>query len=117
MKIIFRNKKLQKLCTQKKEMQKALGPEMARKLQTRMTELSAADTLEDMTHLPQARLHELSGDRKGQFSLDLKHPYRLLVVPCHDPVPQKADKGIDLSAVTVVGVVEIEDTHSGKKKR
>ena len=61
--------------------------------------------------LPQARCHEMSGNRKGQLSLDLKHPYRLLLEPADDPAPRKPDGGLDWEQVTAVRIVEVEDTH------
>jgi proteic killer suppression protein len=39
-----------------------------------------------MRSLP-GRCHELHGDRAGELSLDLDHPYRLLFRPTADPGP------------------------------
>lgn len=109
--ISFNNKKLQKVCSIAAEAIKAYGADRAKKLMQRMAELSAAPTLKDISYLPPPRCHELQGDRKGTFSVDLAHPYRLLFEPDHDPVPQKEDGGIDTSRVTAVLVKNIEDTH------
>ncbi len=89
---------------------------MARKLQQRMMELSAADRLADMAKLPGPRLHELTGNLKGCFSVDLEQPYRLLFVPADDPVPRKADGGFDWENILEIEIVEIEDTHQNKNK-
>jgi proteic killer suppression protein len=109
--ISFKTKKLQKTCSQQREMQKQLGPAMARKLQQRLMELQAADTLADISHLPPPRCHELGGNRTGQFSVDLVHPYRLLFIPAENPVPTREDGGVDLNLVVAVQIIEIEDTH------
>ena len=109
--ISFKTKKLQKVCSQRREMQKHLGQGMARKLQQRMMELNAADTLADISHLPPPRCHELSGDRLGQLSVDLVHPYRLFFIPAHDPVPSGEGGGIDREKITEIEIVEIEDPH------
>jgi proteic killer suppression protein len=61
--------------------------------------------------LPQARLHLLTGNRKGQYAMDLKHPKRLIITPDHDPLPELPDGGTDLGKVTKVLVIEIEDYH------
>jgi proteic killer suppression protein len=53
----------------------------------------------------------LTGDRRGQLSLDLVHPYRLIIEPADDPVPCKADGGLDWSRVTAIRVLGVEDTH------
>jgi proteic killer suppression protein len=109
--IFFRSKKLQKICSQQREMQKQRGPGMARKLQQRMMELKAAETLADISHLPPPRCHELTCNRGGQFSVDLEHPYRLLFIPAHNPVPHREGGGIDLEQVTEIEIIDIEDTH------
>ncbi|MCL2266890.1 MAG: hypothetical protein FWC17_03890 [Treponema sp.] len=51
------------------------------------------------------------GKQKGMLSVDLDHPYRLLFVPDHDPVPLKSDGGLDWKQVTAITITEIEDTH------
>ncbi len=57
------------------------------------------------------RCHELKGNRAGQLSIDLVHPYRLILVPSADPAPQGEDGGLDWDQVTAVTLVDIEDTH------
>jgi len=109
--VSFRNKKLQKTCNSAKEMQKAYGADKAKKLQQRLMELQAADHLGQISHLPPPRCHEMTGDRKGQLSVDLDHPYRLFFIPANDPIPLKEDKGLDWTAVTQIEIVEIEDPH------
>ena len=84
---------------------------MARKLKQRMAELKAAEALSDISHLPPPRCHELTGNRAGQFSVDLEHPYRLLFLPADDPIPYREDGGIDLLLVQEIEIIKIEDTH------
>ena len=38
-------------------------------------------------------------------------PYLLVFVPNHEPMPQKDDTGIDLSKVTAILVLNVEDYH------
>ncbi len=57
------------------------------------------------------RCHELSGERAGQFTVDLDHPYRLIFVPNHDPVPKLPSGGTDWQAITAITILGIEDTH------
>jgi len=110
--IYFRNKRLQKLCNTSREADKKLGATMSKRLQQRLMELKAASTLADISHLPPPRCHELSGNRAGQLSVDLEHPYRLLFIPAHNPLTQKADGGLDWSKVTEIEIIEIGiDTH------
>jgi plasmid maintenance system killer protein len=111
MEIFFRTKGIQKVCSENAVAKKKLGAKMARRLQQRMMELRAAESLTDMLHLPPARCHELKGDRKGQLSLDLEHPYRLLFVPANIPMPRKEDGGLDWAGVTEIEIIDIVDTH------
>jgi plasmid maintenance system killer protein len=111
MQITFRTKKLQKICSQAKEAVKKLGPPCAIKLQRRMMQLSAATCLAEIERFSPARCHELSGDRKGQLSVDLQHPYRLLFIPADEPAAEKEDGGIDWNAVKEIEIIEVEDTH------
>jgi plasmid maintenance system killer protein len=108
--ILFKDKKLRNLLTNQKKMARKWGDLQAKKLRQRLDDLHAAPTLETMRQLP-GRCHELVGDRKGQLSLDLIHPYRLLFIPAEDPPPQKADGGLDWSKVTAIRVIGVEDTH------
>ncbi|MCI5220578.1 MAG: killer suppression protein [Candidatus Electrothrix sp. LOE2] len=111
MDIYFKTKKLQKICSEKKIAVKELGAKRAQKLMQRMMELSAAESLLDISIYPPARCHELSGDRKGQLSVDLGHPYRLLFISADDQVPKKNDGGLDRTAISSIEIIEIADTH------
>ena len=60
---------------------------------------------------PPHRCHELTGNPKGQITLDLDHPYRLIIRPNHDPAPVRPEGGLDWKAVTAIVIVDIKDTH------
>ncbi len=111
MEVSFDTKSMQKRCSEEKAMQKQWGKPLATKLKQRLIELKAADTLQDIGRTPPARCHELKGERKGQLSVDLQHPYRLIFTPDHTPLPRKKDGGLDWNSVTKVVVIEVEDTH------
>lgn len=100
------------ICSIEREGIKQLGPKCAKKLRVRMVDLRAASCLEDLRNVPATgRLHELKGQRKGQFAIDLQHPYRLIMEPAKVPPPQKEDGGIDWVQVTSVRILEIIDYH------
>ena len=111
MEIYFRTRKLQKACNSAKAMRARWGQQRAKKLQQRLSELSAAECLGDIGKLPAARCHELKGSLAGTLSVDLAHPYRLLFVPANDPIPKKPDGGLDWSRVTEIEIVSVTDTH------
>jgi proteic killer suppression protein len=109
--ISFKTKKLQRICSQEKEMLKHLGANRSKKLKQRLMELFAADTLADISYLPPPLCHELTGKEAGQFSVDLDHPYRLLFIPAENHVPEREDGGIDREQVSAIEIIEIKDTH------
>lgn len=110
MDIQFRSKKLERECHQPGLCMKAHGQDRAARLKRRLDALRAADCLEDLRNVP-GRLHELGMNRKGQLSMDLDHPYRLILTPSSEPAPVRPDGGLDWAKVTAVTVVGIEDTH------
>jgi proteic killer suppression protein len=92
-------------------MRRKYGDKLAKKLMQRLMELRAADCLAMISYLPPARCHELVGNCKGHFSVDLEQPMRLIFKSVNEPVPKKADGSIDKELVTEIEVVSIEDTH------
>ena len=92
-------------------MKRALGANKAARLSQRLFELQAVESLQELSHLPPTRCHELTGKEAGQFSVDLEHPYRLLFVPADNPVPLIDDGGIDRSKVRAIEIIDIKDTH------
>lgn len=111
MKVSFQTTADQKLFNDPSNLRKKFGDEQAKLIRRRLSQLDNANTLADLRTLPQVRCHELSKNRAGQLSVDVKYPYRLLFIPDHDPVPQKPDGGLDWNLVTAVLIVGIVDTH------
>lgn len=83
---------------------------MPKKLGTRLADLDAAESLETMRALP-GHVEELTGDRLGHLSLRLVGGLRLLFEIADDPIPKKADGGLDWRMVRSVRVLGVEDYH------
>lgn len=107
----FKSRKFEKECNDIKRLTREWGAEQAKLIARRLTELAAAENLETMRLLPQARAHELKGNRAGQISLDVKHPYRLIILPDYDTPPCKTDGGLDWQRITKIKILEVTDTH------
>ena len=112
MKLGFLTGKLAKQCESQKSRRRAFGDERGKRLGRRLSALLAASNLEDLRGTP-GRLHELKGDRAGQFSLDLDGPYRLIF----EPVLSKEERpgpsgGLSWSRITHIRIRSIEDTHA-----
>lgn len=73
MKITYKNNKIKKVCTNVREAEKRHGLEMA-------------------------ECHQLKGNRKNQFAVDLVHPYRLIF----------EKKGTEIQ---IANIIEIIDYH------
>lgn len=111
MDIHFRTSRLAKMFSARNALIRQYGEQRAKMIMIRMGVLQAASCLAEVPSAPPDRCHELTGDRKGEFAVDLGHPWRLMFRPAHEPVPRKADGGIDLSRVTAVTITSVEDYH------
>lgn len=114
MDISFKSKKLAKSFNEGRLLEKTHGANRAKKIRIRMAEFRAAESLMDFwpPKSGPSRCHELiQGRRRGQLSVDLDHPYRLIFAPDHDLVPKREDGGLDWSQVTAIKILGVEDTH------
>lgn len=111
MELVSGTTKLAKLCSSEADMVRRFGPNLARRLRNRLTELDQAASLAEVRLLPHVRAHQLVADRDEQISLDLGHPGRLIVDVNQDPIPRLADGGLDWESITAVRILEITDTH------
>ena len=109
MEVNFDDPRLADLCRSEKGLRKECGVVRAKRIQQRLKDLGAAETLQDMRSMPGC-CHELTADLKGHLSLDLDHPYRLLFRPTDETTPGPGG-GLDWTKVTAVTVVSVTDTH------
>ena len=75
MDITYTNNKIKKVCTDAKTAERSYGRD---KIHQRIDEITAADTVEMMIQFHIGRCHPLTQNRKGQYAVDLVHPYRLV---------------------------------------
>lgn len=102
MRVLYVDKKLEKLCTDELEMKKKRG-DIAAKLRRRIKALETADSVGELpTHDPLGRWHQLTADRAGRWGGDLNQNYRLVIRP------EGACEQWDAVTVTVI---EIDDYH------
>ena len=87
-----------RICTEAQYAEKKHGYEMAEKIQQRIYEISYADSVEYLIKYHIGRCHALSQNRKGQYAVDLVHPYRLVF--------EKKGKEIQIA-----NIIEIVDYH------
>ena len=111
MEITFRTRKLQKVFNSCKDIKRTYGDRMARAIQNRLAVLRSASNLSLVPSSRPERLHQLSGNRKGQFAVDLVQPQRLVFEPNLDPIPENEEGGIDKYQVTAISIIEVTDYH------
>jgi proteic killer suppression protein len=111
MDIMFKNQSLANLINSEKALRKKFGEICGRKVMHRMAVLSAAPCLADVPIQTPERCHMLTGDRKGEFAVEVYKQYRITFIPNHDPIPAKEDGGIDLTKVTAIVILNVEDYH------
>ena len=78
MQITYKNNKMKKICNDATVASKEYGDKMAVKIHQRIDEISAALNVEMLLKFKIGRCHSLLNNRKGQYAMDLIHPYRLI---------------------------------------
>jgi plasmid maintenance system killer protein len=114
MEVFIKDKKLKAGLEDQATCQKLYGKDMAKKVRLRMAALSAAMSLVDLWPPMSGpeRCHELKGDMAGIFSVDVKHPYRLLFRPTEaatsGPDVDEKQRWTSIKSIEILG---IKDTH------
>lgn len=86
MHIEYRNKQIRKICTDATAARKKYGDQTARRIAQRLGEIGASDTVESMVQHHIGRCHALTGNRQGQYAVDLVHPLRMVFTKDGDKV-------------------------------
>ncbi|MCK9315552.1 MAG: killer suppression protein HigA [Verrucomicrobia bacterium] len=110
MKVLFKNKKLEKYANDERKCVKALGRRCADIFFERLDDLYIASTLEDVRGID-GHYHELVGNRKGQWACDLEHPKRLVFVPHIKPIPEDKNGRYVWIEIDEIDIFEIVDYH------
>jgi plasmid maintenance system killer protein len=98
MKVSFTSDKEEAKYTTEKLLIGVYGARQAKKIIQRLGELEAADTAQQ---LPQnCRFHEHNGKRQGLYSIDLVHPFRIIVLPTC-----KFKSWVEITGVQVIEVI------------
>ena len=96
--VTYKSKSLEKICTDFSEAVRKYGIKIAEKVHLRINEISAAINIEMMIQCHVGRCHRLTGNRNGQYSVDLTQPYRLIFT-------------VKDGEVQIAKIIEIVDYH------
>ena len=99
MEVMFKTPKMKRICEEHKKLQVQYG-QQAKIIIQRINELIAADHLYDIFALPQTGFHKLTGNYKDCFTVNLKHPFRMIFI---------ARNGVmsDLKSINSIEITEI----------
>ena len=114
MEIFSKDKRLKAVLEDESKCKRLYGAPMAGKIQLRIAALRAAESLATFwpPKSPIERCHELTGDRKGVFSVDVKQPYRLLFAPIEETPPKdRSNEHERWKNITKINLLAIENTH------
>lgn len=78
MKLTYSSKGLERICTEAEAAIRKYGVRMAVRIHGCIKQIAAADNVQILINGHIGRCHSLSHDRKGQYAMDLIHPYRLV---------------------------------------
>ena len=98
MEVTYKNAVIRKVCTNADVAEKKYDSRMAEVIQLRISQIKAAETVEEMIQYKIGRCHILYGNRKNQYAVDLVHPQRLVF----------EKKGNDIQ---IANILEIVDYH------
>ncbi len=101
------NRDVATLCNSQDKMRRTLGARRADRLRQRLTELLAAETLEQFGRLPGPGCHELNGQRRGQLAARLDDKWLLIFAPAGRPSPAKRGGRLDWSRVRKITILEV----------
>lgn len=96
--VTYKNKRLKKVCTDFSVAVREYGMDIAEKIHLRINQISAATNVDMMIQSHTGRCHRLTGDRDGQYGIDLAQPYRLIFT-------------VQDGEVQIAEIIEIADYH------
>lgn len=98
MEITYKYKRMERICSDFSVAKKEYGEKRAVYIHQRIDQLHSAETVEQLVAGHIGRCHPLKGNRRGQYAMDVGHPYRLIF--------EKIGNEIQ-----IVRIIEITDYH------
>lgn len=98
MKVEYKNRSIEKVCEDASVAERKYGNKMAEKIQMRIDQIRAAESVEKMIQYRIGRCHQLHHNRQNQYAVDLVHPQRLVF-------EKRGDE------IQIANIIEIVDYH------
>lgn len=104
MKIHYSSKKLEKILTDPRLIKKEYS-DYYKKIISRLSELSVAESLFDIPEVPPPRRHKLKGEYKNCWGIDYYTHFRIIIRPTGEYDIN------DLKSITEIIIIDLEDYH------
>lgn len=83
----------------------------AKRVAQRMEEIRASTNLAVLMQIRAANCHPLTGDKDGEWAVDISANHRLVFEIDQEPIPIKEDGGINTILVTDIRIITTTDYH------
>lgn len=110
MEIFYSTNKLKKQMSSASEIKKAFGVN-AKRVQARLDDITASTSLAILMQLPAANCHPLTGNRQGEWAVNISANHRMIFEIANDPVPIDEDGNIETIRVTDIRITTTTDYH------
>lgn len=104
MEISYASNKLEKILTNERMIKKQYTS-FYKKILNRMSEIRAANNLDEIPHIPPPRRHKLEGDYNDCWGIDVSKNYRIVLKPTGEW------NEADLRTINQIQILSIEDYH------
>ena len=112
MEVSFATTRLSRAFNSQSGLTQTYGARRAEAIINRVEALRRFPTLSQVPTTPPLRRHQLTGNRAGQYAVDVDAQFRILFVPDHTPMPRRPDGGIDTDRITAITIIaEVTDYH------
>ncbi|MBS1527435.1 MAG: killer suppression protein HigA [Bacteroidetes bacterium] len=110
MEIHYAGNKMEKKLSSATEIKKAFGTNALR-VQRRIDEIRASPCLAVLMQIPAANCHRLTGNRKGEWALNISANHRMIFEIADDPLPKNEDGSVNTILVREIRIINTEDYH------
>jgi plasmid maintenance system killer protein len=110
MNIEYSTNRLRKQLSNASEIKKTFGVN-AKRVSQRMADMKAVPNLAVLQQIHAANCHPLTGDRTGEWAVNISANHRLIFEIAHDPIPINDDGSVNTVLVTGIRIIETTDYH------
>lgn len=107
MEIYCQTKKMTRIIESEALIIKEFGTKIGKKLMQRISEFRAADSLDQISHLPPQKLHSLNGKYDGCFAVNVTENFRLVF----EAYTVDEESTMIKSDATIIVIKEVVDYH------